>query len=576
MMAAKYSLETSHFCLFLSLFMMKFILSSAVCSGLRQLENGRTFFRYGGIYATFTCNPGFRLLGHVSNSCIKGKWRKPVPVCVASGCQLPTGIVHGSLHTSHKDAAITFSCKEGYKLFGSAFIYCNGRRWNSTIPVCRESDMMSSSLRRKHSETSSTTATENPSPSSQSSEALHRILHNTIPEERDNHHRGSAAKSKDADFLAQKSSYQHQEIFMSWSDQSQAHLSPGEVLRLSKPSIGEHNDSVLPSMWGTHTNSPMLNGTVSNILNKMSNSTELTRHTRGENRTLETILYKTATSNYQPALLIRHKKKASNRSLSYYLRTPTTPSKADITTWTRSAVAFSDFNNKNSHSVGYTFSVLIVEGLLSLKTTSNRPPVSISTFGPPKYITGSENLTYNTDFSRHGNSERKQGANIQPIINLLPVTLQEQITVSSITKADMNATAKLESITTKRPKPNATQGTDVTSQLNKTKHRTIHLTTTPALTPLARTPMITKANSNEIQHGSLKKTFRRRMWCFYPPVPNHGTFRFLTLENPLPNQYPYYIQYYCYPGYTMTRGDVYSFCLESGAWSGVIPTCEGS
>lgn len=57
-------------------------LSEALCPGLGQLQNGTTFFRYGGLYTTFTCNHGLRLLGHVSNSCIRGKWMKPVPVCV--------------------------------------------------------------------------------------------------------------------------------------------------------------------------------------------------------------------------------------------------------------------------------------------------------------------------------------------------------------------------------------------------------------------------------------------------------------------------------------------------------------
>ncbi|OCT94194.1 hypothetical protein XELAEV_18011861mg, partial [Xenopus laevis] len=118
-------------------------ISTAACAGLRQLQNGRTFFRYGGIYATYACNSGYRLLGSTSSSCVRGHWRKPAPVCVANGCQRVGGLLHGRLVASYSGAVITFMCNKGYKLCGSSVIYCDGRTWNSTKPVCREYDMMS-------------------------------------------------------------------------------------------------------------------------------------------------------------------------------------------------------------------------------------------------------------------------------------------------------------------------------------------------------------------------------------------------------------------------------------------------
>ncbi|XP_041437173.1 mucin-5AC [Xenopus laevis] len=77
-----------------------------------------------------------------------------------------------------------------------------------------------------------------------------------------------------------------------------------------------------------------------------------------------------------------------------------------------------------------------------------------------------------------------------------------------------------------------------------------------------------------LHSGSQRKYFRRRRYCTYPPVPTHGTFRFLTMTDPSPYQYQYYIQYLCYPGYTMSQGDVFSFCLDNGMWTGVTPVCE--
>lgn len=63
--------------------------------------------------------------------------------------------------------------------------------------------------------------------------------------------------------------------------------------------------------------------------------------------------------------------------------------------------------------------------------------------------------------------------------------------------------------------------------------------------------------------------------CPYPPFPSHGTFYFRSIKNPDPLQYKHYIQYACYPGYTLTNGDVYSYCQHNGQWSGQTPLCLG-
>ncbi|KAM9494326.1 uncharacterized protein Hap1MRO34_004264 [Clarias gariepinus] len=68
---------------------------------------------------------------------------------------------------------------------------------------------------------------------------------------------------------------------------------------------------------------------------------------------------------------------------------------------------------------------------------------------------------------------------------------------------------------------------------------------------------------------------KRRPVCPYPPLPAHGTFYFHTIPNPAPFQFKHYIQYACYAGYTLAHGDVYSYCLENGRWSGVTPMCIG-
>lgn len=67
----------------------------------------------------------------------------------------------------------------------------------------------------------------------------------------------------------------------------------------------------------------------------------------------------------------------------------------------------------------------------------------------------------------------------------------------------------------------------------------------------------------------------RRPVCPYPPVPAHGTFYFRNVENPGPREYRHYIQYACYPGYTLAHGDIHSYCLQGGTWSGITPVCLG-
>lgn len=63
--------------------------------------------------------------------------------------------------------------------------------------------------------------------------------------------------------------------------------------------------------------------------------------------------------------------------------------------------------------------------------------------------------------------------------------------------------------------------------------------------------------------------------CPYPPVPAHGTLFFHNVENPGPRESRHYIQYACYPGYTLAHGDIHSFCQQGGTWSGITPVCLG-
>ncbi|XP_035992016.1 complement receptor type 1 isoform X1 [Fundulus heteroclitus] len=114
------------------------------CSKFRNLANGQTFFRYGGLMVIFRCHPGYKLHGHQTNSCVSGLWSRNLPVCVGSGCSHPGAILHGSSRMNEDGSWAEFSCNSGFRLHGPSMIYCKGRSWNSTNPVCKEADIMSS------------------------------------------------------------------------------------------------------------------------------------------------------------------------------------------------------------------------------------------------------------------------------------------------------------------------------------------------------------------------------------------------------------------------------------------------
>ncbi|KAL1021755.1 hypothetical protein UPYG_G00017570 [Umbra pygmaea] len=113
------------------------------CTSFRHLENGRTFFRYRGLYVTFACNSGYKMHGYRTNSCVSGQWSREPPVCVASGCPSPGNIQHGVTSVEKDGSWVLFSCDTGYRIHGPSQLYCKGQNWNSSKPVCKQSDIMS-------------------------------------------------------------------------------------------------------------------------------------------------------------------------------------------------------------------------------------------------------------------------------------------------------------------------------------------------------------------------------------------------------------------------------------------------
>ncbi|KPJ04907.1 MAM domain-containing glycosylphosphatidylinositol anchor protein 1 [Papilio xuthus] len=125
---------------FLVLFIIGYIKAdymypSAVSCGFPRLANGRVRVRQKSRLVKFICSPPYELVGNKYATCRGSQWDVPLPVCVRSGCTVPT-IQNGVEIPSRQNAWVVFFCLPGHKMIGSSTIYCDGRKWNGTAPSC--------------------------------------------------------------------------------------------------------------------------------------------------------------------------------------------------------------------------------------------------------------------------------------------------------------------------------------------------------------------------------------------------------------------------------------------------------
>ncbi|NWW78541.1 CR1L protein, partial [Climacteris rufus] len=119
--------------------------------GQPDIKNGhfhtRTDLLFGAT-VTFSCNPGYRLVGSPSAQCIfrngAAVW-DTVPSCHIILCPPPPAIQNGQLLDGDGEftfgMAASYSCNEGFSLIGEATIFCTigqGFRgtWSGPVPQC--------------------------------------------------------------------------------------------------------------------------------------------------------------------------------------------------------------------------------------------------------------------------------------------------------------------------------------------------------------------------------------------------------------------------------------------------------
>ncbi|XP_041462289.1 sushi, von Willebrand factor type A, EGF and pentraxin domain-containing protein 1-like isoform X3 [Lytechinus variegatus] len=110
------------------------------CGAPSPLKHGTLSIIGEGLYASFACNQGFSLYGSRKIRCLgNGQWSAESPICVATGCSPLPKFPKGRTSTRMDGAVVVYKCPKRTWIRGSKTIFCNGERWNDTVPTCKGS-----------------------------------------------------------------------------------------------------------------------------------------------------------------------------------------------------------------------------------------------------------------------------------------------------------------------------------------------------------------------------------------------------------------------------------------------------
>ncbi|KAI8498226.1 hypothetical protein Bbelb_241700, partial [Branchiostoma belcheri] len=110
------------------------------CSPMSHPTNGFvTGSNSYGDVANFTCEPGYKLVGTSSLTCLSdGTWNGNSPTCTAIQCPLLSNPLNGFVSgTNSYVDVVNFTCEPGYKLVGTSSLTClSDGTWDGTSPTC--------------------------------------------------------------------------------------------------------------------------------------------------------------------------------------------------------------------------------------------------------------------------------------------------------------------------------------------------------------------------------------------------------------------------------------------------------
>ncbi|NXO69896.1 CR2 protein, partial [Phainopepla nitens] len=95
----------------------------------------------------FVCRPGYRRNPHTENALVcgvDGEWHGPDDICIPKTCTYPGELAHGRLvlpATFTFGSTVTFTCDTGYRLIGHSEIQCVLKKdvltWSRDVPICQ-------------------------------------------------------------------------------------------------------------------------------------------------------------------------------------------------------------------------------------------------------------------------------------------------------------------------------------------------------------------------------------------------------------------------------------------------------
>ncbi|XP_002663850.2 uncharacterized protein si:dkey-163f14.6 isoform X2 [Danio rerio] len=443
---------------------------------------------------------------------------------MSSGCPGPGDLLHGSAVVSRDRSLASFSCDAGFYLSGSALLYCKGKNWNSTKPVCKVADIMS---------------------------VLHlnqEFLHGPayVPTSLKNHlhsHLNTMAITAHKDTFLKSALLEVPHVTLDLTDDKQTSRKPVEkkpsksVLFAAEPIKNPENIKDLIRSSDLQKPVP-----VTSNVNTMSFASSFYNF----------ILTTTSSSFNTPSVNSQQVKIMDQM----FTETP----------YRRNEKGYQSTCVTDTTSVT-TSAERLLEYLKNKPLTTLAP--NINTLGTNDYLqSGILDNEHSATFKSPTASYPRFMLSENESANYLKPTAPS--TCRGLCEQDVQKTS---------PSTNPIGHASSSMQITKIASD---------LPPVDVHRFIYNAEDQQVNDKSnqsdVKLTFesledlpsfptRKRPVCPYPPFPSHGTFYFRSIKNPGPLQYKHYIQYACYPGYTLTSGDVYSYCEHDGQWSGQTPLC---
>ncbi|KAA0707611.1 hypothetical protein E1301_Tti014760 [Triplophysa tibetana] len=527
------------------------------CIGFGNLENGRTFFRYGGLFVTFTCNPGFRIHGYHTSSCVSGPWARNPPLCVASGCPSPGNLLHGSTVMPQDGSLSFFRCDSGFSLFGPALLYCKGKIWNGTKPVCKAADIMSVHLTQEafglnvnlqsHLNTLAVTAPK----------AFHKSAVLGFPHVKPDFQGDKQENIKKLEIKPLKKL---------WADKTQHKGAAADVLQEPINNL----ENVKDPFRNTDLQTPLLVDSSNFTTISSSHLGASFRVSSFPTPLIETQQVKGSTAK----IIDQTSYKGNEKDLQSTFGTYKPSQSAQVTT----ASMYFPFNSHQTSNINPpdpnvtpTDKIQSVTFLskASYEATTRSSPASPKTGAFGFMVHFLESTTRSTDSSNCSaicviSSPSRTTERTSPRTEVL--TVDTQLTSTVPQRKGTNYTNKVTNVFS-RP-----------VLLSQFLRNTTLLTRIDYQQESERSngsePTLTLDSPEWKDFGITRFPTREHLpLCPYPPLLSHGKIYFRSIKNPGPRQYKHYIQYACYPGYTLTSGDVYNYCHHSGQWSGRTPLC---